>query len=1485
MARLLSAPSSGRVLNTRLTSPWLLVCPLILAALAFSSGWGQPLAVDLDGDGDLDLLAPDPAGRRGFAVQSVADVGTLAPKTAAVTTDSPHLAICDWDADGQPDVLVVRRGQPMSLWINVGDNEFSEDEDFARELSFPVESVVVADLSHSSLPGLVCRQDSSTVVRVLRTEYGPLDVTTWSVGDDGPLSVRDYNADGDMDAVVGRRLLFGVSSAWEPSWTSVDSAEETATSKLRLVGTEGNPDAMGSRVVVRTPAGRQTYWNYSPTDGAVDIALPDDCAGIEIVWPDGSHSSIAQPLDRADYVVRASTPRASLETQWTGDDIGTYIRWRVDPPVEDSERGLWRVARSGHVGDPEPVAFDASGRKMEWRASSPLAEGEHAILSYAGRPASMWTRPSVYVEHLTIPIASLSLPDVAQIVVGDGDGDGRLDLILGDLTGRSFSATILPLPEHLPVRSAPSVFNPERMGHEAWWRIVVEAEDVGLATVNGHSDTTAGDGTIVEGESEDPLALDGEPTVVRRVMADLTGDGRLDMLVQSSDRTLEVYQGTDGRPSAMHVAERDIVIGPAGPGDTGTVTIANPTASEMILTGVEATEGLQAPVLTFPAVIPAHDTLAVAILLPSGVREDFDGEVTLVSQDLDSGRVTLPLSVSIGVSPDAPMLEMSLDFGVVQRDTATSRLVTVPWVRLLPDADRPAELSVGTADASVEADSASLDTVGLTVQLSTHAVGQVDLEYPLRRGSIVISATVVDTVAPPAVFATAVLSRDSVTIRWSSIDAADMDHYEVQLLDDESPRTWRVEADSQWTDTGLAEGELRRYTVYAIDVTGNFGPGDTVAVRRPDETPPTVRMESPADEAVEVGVFEPVTIVVRDSVSGISADSFAVWINDRLLSPDDLSIEVEASRWTATYSPDAWLLNETIRIAVAASDTCDPPNSVRWMGTFTTVADTIIPDLLWAGLPPVLTEGTTVTASVAMPEDRALLRASLIVRPAGGDVSETIEGKVLGHEVEFDLPPALCPLSGFFYQWTVETDRRAYEWPDAWRSWAFPLPEDGIFWPRSGEPGPGLSLLSIPVDADQIDALDQIRSDIESGATGARIHRYDSELQLWSDDTERATGIGDAVVLSWDEAAPIVQTGQGRTVVLDSAIEIGLKPRWNLIGQPFPYPVSWQRVRDRNASLSLGWPWVTRDGLEMSDVWDAWEGAWVYLDDTSPATLVVPPGDTVLAYEEADALPQWLPGTDAADDDRSSCLISITASNEARTIRDLTLGWFPDAQDGPDAMDVRAPPSPDSVLVAGFFHTGAEDSSVRYAVDLRERPGEVWRLTVRTMRRSPLLLDFSFVVPPPEGVVASLVDLVTGDSVRITDGMSYRLLDLARFPTREMVILVGDETFRESIETEEVLAPSEFHLYPNYPNPFNGATNISYSIPDRPGESQHVMLAIYNMLGQHVRTLQNTRSSPGVYSVEWNALDDNGQPISSGLYFCEIIWGTERRLQRMIYLR
>ena len=92
--------------------------------------------------------------------------------------------------------------------------------------------------------------------------------------------------------------------------------------------------------------------------------------------------------------------------------------------------------------------------------------------------------------------------------------------------------------------------------------------------------------------------------------------------------------------------------------------------------------------------------------------------------------------------------------------------------------------------------------------------------------------------------------------------------------------------------------------------------------------------------------------------------------------------------------------------------------------------------------------------------------------------------------------------------------------------------------------------------------------------------------------------------------------------------------------------------------------------------------------------------------------------------------------------------------------------------------------------------------------------------------------------------------------------------------------PTVFQLSQNYPNPFNPLTIIRYQIP----EDGKVVLGIYNLLGQPIRTLVDKEQEAGDYRVEWDGRDTEGARVGSGIYFYRLKTNDFVQVKKMVLL-
>jgi hypothetical protein len=102
-----------------------------------------------------------------------------------------------------------------------------------------------------------------------------------------------------------------------------------------------------------------------------------------------------------------------------------------------------------------------------------------------------------------------------------------------------------------------------------------------------------------------------------------------------------------------------------------------------------------------------------------------------------------------------------------------------------------------------------------------------------------------------------------------------------------------------------------------------------------------------------------------------------------------------------------------------------------------------------------------------------------------------------------------------------------------------------------------------------------------------------------------------------------------------------------------------------------------------------------------------------------------------------------------------------------------------------------------------------------------------------------------------------------------------------SSDRKPVTLPLTMMLYPNYPNPFNPSTTITYFLP----RSQKIIVAVYNLLGQKVVNLWRGDQRAGTHSVTWDGRDRDGRIVSSGVYIYRIDAADVTKSAKMMFLK
>ena len=138
------------------------------------------------------------------------------------------------------------------------------------------------------------------------------------------------------------------------------------------------------------------------------------------------------------------------------------------------------------------------------------------------------------------------------------------------------------------------------------------------------------------------------------------------------------------------------------------------------------------------------------------------------------------------------------------------------------------------------------------------------------------------------------------------------------------------------------------------------------------------------------------------------------------------------------------------------------------------------------------------------------------------------------------------------------------------------------------------------------------------------------------------------------------------------------------------------------------------------------------------------------------------------------------------------------------------------------------------------------------------------------------------------DSAQYLLLNIAIEPNvtssfieSEMEIDYVRVYEASTLSTQTQTVPVYFNVFQNFPNPFNPITTLKYDLP----EDSFVDITIYDILGNVVNNLVNRNQRRGYKSVQWNATNDQGQPVSAGVYLYRIEAGDYRQTKKMILLK
>lgn len=245
--------------------------------------------------------------------------------------------------------------------------------------------------------------------------------------------------------------------------------------------------------------------------------------------------------------------------------------------------------------------------------------------------------------------------------------------------------------------------------------------------------------------------------------------------------------------------------------------------------------------------------------------------------------------------------------------------------------------------------------------------------------------------------------------------------------------------------------------------------------------------------------------------------------------------------------------------------------------------------------------------------------------------------------------------------------------------------------------------------------------------------------------------------------------------------------------------------------------------------------------------------------------------------------VPITVSDGAGGTAELRFGLAPDATDGIDAAlgEAELPPLPPSGVFDARF-IGADiniNLGQGLAKDYRTGDANFNGMKTHEISYQPgtgTSITISWDLPG--GVTGSLEDLFGG--VIVKKAMTGKDNFVVPNPAiTKLKMTVTYTPVASAVEQKNAGQPADYQLHQNHPNPFNPTTNIRFSTP----KSGAVRLEIFNSAGKLVRTLVAGNLPAGTHTVSWDAMDDAGARVASGVYLYTLKAG-EVTLQRKLVL-
>ena len=328
---------------------------------------------------------------------------------------------------------------------------------------------------------------------------------------------------------------------------------------------------------------------------------------------------------------------------------------------------------------------------------------------------------------------------------------------------------------------------------------------------------------------------------------------------------------------------------------------------------------------------------------------------------------------------------------------------------------------------------------------------------------------------------------------------------------------------------------------------------------------------------------------------------------------------------------------------------------------------------------------------------------------------------------------------------------------------------------------------------------------------------------------------------------------------------IDLEKGWNLIGNPFSFPVTFNADTSVSPPITYGLLGIGKGWSSPQNVLLPWNGYAVYTSERATMTL--------LPFEEQDT-------TLARTASKGEWYLNIKLESKNQINHSTVLGRRKHASNGAGIFDAPMFPGIENNISTAMDLDGS--TGFKYIRDIRSLDdfNGVWNLRINDLGDEFMIMS-NQMGPFPEGLQVGLINI--NERKVLLNFLDHKeMIANNQNSAYDLKIIAGDKEYVKSM-SQEILSsiPEEFSLGQNYPNPFNPITQMEYSLPQR----SKVVISIYNVLGQEIKSLINKEQDYGYHSVTWDGTDRLGKSVASGVYFTQMRSGGFSQSKKMLLLK